>query len=505
MSATKAPNILFIMADQLAPQFLPCYGHSVVQAPTLQKLADEGVVFDAAYTNSPLCAPSRFVMMSGRLPSKIAAWDNAVEFSSEVPTFAHYLAAEGYNTCLSGKMHFVGPDQLHGFRHRLTTDVYPADFTWHPEWDRPEDRLDWFHTMEVVTKAGVCTRSMYMDYDDEVVFKAKRFMFDEARKDAGQPFALTVSLIQPHDPYLCREEDWNRYRQDDIDLPRVPLGSIREDPHSSRLRRGYGASDITLNDDTVRNARRAYYGSVSDIDSKVAELLKALDEAGHSDNTIVVFTADHGDMLGERGMWFKMNFFEHSARVPLIIHAPESFQAHRVAEAVSLVDILPTLVEFARDGQPREYVTPIEGRSLLPHLSGAGGHDEVVGEYFAEGTDCPIFMLRKGSKKLIYSQRDPLQYFDITDDPDEIDNLASRAQYTAEIEGLLAQLKRKYNEEELTQRVCESQRRRNFLKGIMRDMNVCWDYHPQEDASTAYVRNNMPIYELEKRARFPQV
>jgi len=145
----KSPNILLIMADQLAPQFLPCYDHQIVKAPNIDNLARGGVIFKNAYTNSPLCAPSRFVMMSGRLPSKISAWDNAVEFSSEIPTFAHYLSAEGYRTCLSGKMHFVGPDQLHGFQDRLTTDVYPSDFTWHPEWNNPEKRLDWYHNMAV--------------------------------------------------------------------------------------------------------------------------------------------------------------------------------------------------------------------------------------------------------------------------------------------------------------------------------------------------------------------
>ena len=123
--ATRKPNLLLIQADQLAPQFLAEYGHPLVKTPSIDRLAEQEVVFDSAYTNAPLCAPSRFVMMSGRLPSRIAAWDNAVEFSSEIPTFAHYLSAEGYRTCLSGKMHFIGPDQLHGFGERLTTDVYP--------------------------------------------------------------------------------------------------------------------------------------------------------------------------------------------------------------------------------------------------------------------------------------------------------------------------------------------------------------------------------------------
>ena len=209
LESYSKPNILLIMADQLAPQFLPCYGHPLVKAPTLQRLAEEGVVFDAAYTNSPLCAPSRFVMMSGRLPSQIGAWDNAAEFPAEIPTFAHYLEHLGYRTCLSGKMHFVGPDQLHGFGERLTTDVYPADFPWHPEWDEPDKRLDWFHNMEVVTKAGPCVRSMYLDYDDEAVFKARRYLFDRAREGVDEPFMLTVSLIQPHDPYLCRQREWD--------------------------------------------------------------------------------------------------------------------------------------------------------------------------------------------------------------------------------------------------------------------------------------------------------
>jgi choline-sulfatase len=168
--AGKKPNILLIMVDQLAPQFLSAYGHPLVKTHNIDRLCADGVVFDAAYTNAPLCAPARYVMMTGRLPSKIGAWDNAAELSSEVPTFAHYLSSLGYRTCLSGKMHFCGPDQLHGFEERLTTDVYPADFTWTPQWDEPAKALDWFHTMEVVRKAGTCLRSTYLDFDDEVTF-----------------------------------------------------------------------------------------------------------------------------------------------------------------------------------------------------------------------------------------------------------------------------------------------------------------------------------------------
>ena len=500
----QKPNIVLIMADQLAPQFLPSYGHPVVKAPTIARLADDGVVFDAAYTNSPLCAPSRFSMMSGRLPSKIAAWDNAAEFPAEIPTFAHYLAAEGYRCCLSGKMHFVGPDQLHGFDARLTTDVYPADFTWHPEWDRPGERLDWYHTMDVVQQAGVCTRSLYLDYDDEAVFHAKRYLFERARADDGAPFLLTLAMIQPHDPYLCRQETWDLYRDEDIDLPSTPHGSVAEDPHSARLRHVYGASDTEIDETTLRRARRAYYGSIFDVDRKIAEVLQALEETGFADNTVIIFTADHGDMLGERGLWFKMSLFEHSVRVPLIVHAPKRFAPCRVAAAVSLVDLLPTFVEMARDGDAGDYATPLEGRSLLPHLGGSGGHDEAIGEYYGEGTREPIFMLRRGSRKFVAAEEDPDQLYDLGSDPRETRNLAVEPAERAAVEQLRQEIASTYDTAALKRAVLESQSRRRLLKTVMLKQGLSWDYQPQQDASRAYVRNNQPIYELEKKGRFPR-
>ncbi len=167
MTQTR-PNLLFIMADQLAASALPVYGNTTVKAPHLESLAKQGVVFDSAYCNSPLCAPSRFVLMTGRLPAKIGAYDNAAELPADVPTYAHYLRKAGYKTALSGKMHFCGPDQLHGFEERLTSDIYPADFGWAVNWDEPDKRPTWYHDMSSVTQAGPCVRSNQLDYDDEV-------------------------------------------------------------------------------------------------------------------------------------------------------------------------------------------------------------------------------------------------------------------------------------------------------------------------------------------------
>jgi choline-sulfatase len=152
----RPPNILIVMADQMAPAFLPVYGHALARAPNMEAVAREGVVFDSAYCGSPLCSPSRASFMTGLLPSRNRVYDNAAEFSADIPTFAHHLRLLGYRTILSGKMHFCGPDQLHGFESRLTTDIYPADYGWTPDWDHPDVRPSWYHNMSSVAQAGVC-------------------------------------------------------------------------------------------------------------------------------------------------------------------------------------------------------------------------------------------------------------------------------------------------------------------------------------------------------------
>ena len=209
----RKPNILFIMADQLAPQFLSAYGNQVVKTPHLDKLCGDAAVFDAAYTNFPLCAPARYSMMTGCLPSNIGAWDNAAELSSEIPTFAHYLSSLGYQTCLSGKMHFCGPDQLHGFDERLTTDVYPAGFTWTPKWDEPDKVFEWFHSADVVVEAGKCFRSNNLDYDDEVTFQAKRYIYDKARERTTRPESPIGRGVQGR--LFLRGEYWNAVGEDE--------------------------------------------------------------------------------------------------------------------------------------------------------------------------------------------------------------------------------------------------------------------------------------------------
>jgi choline-sulfatase len=231
--------------------------------------------------------------------------------------------------------------------------------------------------------------------------------------------------------------------------------------------------------------------------------MQAFKESGLAEDTVTIVTADHGDMLGERGLWFKMNWFENSARVPLLVHAPARFRPRRVAAAVSLVDIMPTLLELAMEGAMLHEEVKGEGHSLVGHLSGAGGTDAVIGEYTAEGARAPLMMIRRGTLKFIHSPGDPDQLYDLEADPLERDNLAPAKAHAAQVESLRQECARRWRMDEISESVIASQRRRRYLNGILRTQNVSWDYEPPLDAKNQYIRNTVPIFELEMRSRFP--
>jgi choline-sulfatase len=498
------------MADQLTARALPAYGNQVAKTPHLDALAAAGVVFESFYCNSPLCAPSRFSFLSGRQISAIGAYDNAAELPAQVPTFAHYLRRGGYQTVLAGKMHFCGPDQLHGFEERLTTDIYPADFGWTPDWTRFADRPSWYHTMDSVTQAGPCTRTNQTDYDDEVVFTARQKLFDLARSKDRRPFCLVASMTHPHDPYVVPQRYWDRYADGDIDMPRVRLSPQRLDPHAKRLLHVCGLDLQAVTEAQTRAARRAYYGAVSYVDDQVGVLVEALGDAGFADNTVVLMLADHGDMLadhgdmlGERGLWYKMNFFEPACRIPFIVHAPHRFAARRVAESASLVDVLPTLCELAF-GKGTAFATAVDGSSLVAQLHGARGGDEVVGEYLAEGAIAPLVMIRRGNYKFVHSPVDPDQLYELSADPDELLNLAADPQHAPRVLAYREEVARRWDLGGLTAAVLASQRRRHLVYSALRSGRYTpWDFEPRRDASRLYVRNDQELGDFEAMARFP--
>ncbi|WP_413737384.1 choline-sulfatase [Sodalis sp. RH21] len=504
---SKKPNIVILMADQLTAGALSAYGNKVSLTPNIDKLAQEGVVFNSAYCNSPLCAPSRASLMTGQLISRNGVYDNAAEFRAESPTFCHYLRQQGYRTYLAGKMHFCGPDQLHGFDQRLTTDIYPADFGWTPDWRAPERRLDWYHNMSSVLDAGECIRTNQLDFDDEAVFHARQKLFDLARRDSDRPFLLLMSLTHPHDPFAIPRRYLDRYAEQDIDLPAVGAQDVPADPHSQRLRQMYQLTDGLLDDGQIRRARHAYYGAVSYVDDQFGLVRDTLDATGLADDTIIILISDHGEMLGERGLWYKMNFFEGASRVPMIVHAPARFAPRRITQSVSLVDLLPTLVELA-SGRPQaddELGAPLDGHSLVPHLIGGTGPDGVYSEYLAEGALAPMVMIRRDRWKYIASPGEAAQLFDLRSDPLELQNLAAVEAYQAQAGQFQREVEQHWDLEALNRQVLDSQRARRFLnQALGNGGRPEWDYQPHQDASRRFIRNNQTLDEQEALARYPR-
>ncbi|MSP87503.1 MAG: choline-sulfatase [Alphaproteobacteria bacterium] len=506
--APDRPNIVIFMADQLSALALRAYG-GAAKTPALDRIAAEGAVFENAYCNYPLCAPSRFAFMSGQLPSRIGAYDNAAEFAASVPTFAHYLRAQGYDTCLSGKMHFIGPDQLHGFEERLTTDIYPADFGWTPSWELQRKRSSGENVgtesgvsgIETVIDAGPVARSMQLDYDEDVSHRAIRKIYDWARQPARRPLLLVVSFTQPHDPFVITREFWDLYRDDEIPPPKVGRGDLKQiDPQSERIAQVYGFNRAELTADAVRRARRGYYAMISFVDREIGEVRAAMAAAGMADNTVTMVCADHGEMLGERGMWFKKTFFEPAMRVPLMFHGPRIKPA-RLGQPVSLVDVLPTLVELA-GGAPGQIVDPVDGQSLLGALSsGRQQPRDVLAEHFDGGVSAPRVMLRRGDRKIVVSPEFPTQLYDLTRDPLELDNLSGRDAAESE---LLAAVRKVWDMNQLAQDIEASQRRRLLLAHANAMGNpTSWDYAASDGGAERYVRRGHVFPDVERQGYLP--
>ncbi|MDD9731930.1 choline-sulfatase [Mameliella sp. AT18] len=497
------PNILILMVDQLNGTLFPDGPADWLHVPNLRALAARSVRFSNAYTASPLCAPGRASFMSGQLPSMTRVYDNAAEFASDIPTYAHHLRRAGYQTCLSGKMHFVGPDQLHGFEERLTTDIYPADFGWTPDYRKPGERIDWwYHNMGSVTGAGVAETSNQMEYDDEVAYNASAKLYDLARGNDDRPWCLTVSFTHPHDPYVARKRFWDLYEECDHLLPQVPAMDYEDhDPHSKRIFDANDWRSYDITEENIRQSRQAYFANISYLDEKIGQLLQVLEDTRQE--AIVVFVSDHGDMLGERGLWFKMSFYEGSARVPMMISVP-GMEGAQVVAPVSNIDICPTLCDLA--GVDMSEVMPwTEGESLVPVMRGGERVSPVAMEYAAEASYAPLVCLRRGKWKYTDCTLDPEQLFDLEADPHELVNLAEAPEQAEIMEEFRTASARRWDLGRFDAEVRQSQARRWVVYEALRQGGYYpWDFQPLQKASERYMRNHMDLNVLEENKRFPR-
>jgi choline-sulfatase len=495
------PNILILMADQFSGTLFPDGPAAFLHAPNLRALAARSTRFARAYTGSPLCAPGRASFMSGQLPRRTRVYDNAAEFASATPCITHHLRRAGYHTSLIGKMHFVGPDQLHGFEERLTTDIYPADFGWTPDWRKPGERIDWwYHNLGSVTGAGTAEITNQLEYDDEVAHRATQKLYDLAR-GSDRPWCVTVSFTHPHDPFVARRRYWDLYEGAPACAAPAAIPYHAQDPHAQRLMDACDWRAFDITPDQTARARRGYFANISYVDDKVGEILTVLGATGQE--AVVVFLSDHGEMLGTRGLWFKMSFREGAARVPLTIAAP-GLAPGRIDTPVSTIDLTPTLCELA--GVPMDDVMPwTDGESLVPLAGGTPRRTPVAMEYAAEGSIAPMVGLVEGRWKYIACPADPEQLFDLAADPEEAANRAADPAQAATLARFRAMASARWDLPAYDAEVRESQARRWVVYPALRNgAYYPWDHQPLAKASEQYMRNHMDLNVLEESRRFPR-
>ena len=414
------PHFLLIMSDQHNPHVMGCAGDGVVRTPHLDALAAGGVRFGSATCGSPLCVPSRMTFLTGRHCSDLDVYTNGCYLPSDVPTFAHSLGAAGYEVTLGGRMHFVGPDQRHGFHRRLVGDV-TASVPGGPG-------IDLGHIPTVSTGQTRATvevsgpgRTSYQAFDEAVLGGCQEYLRERA-EHPDDPFCLVTGLVLPHCPYIAPKALYDYYL-DRVAPPRLPDGYLGSVPEPVRgMRQGRGFDELTP--DQVRSARAAYYGVVEVVDGLVGRLLDTLRETGLADNTIIIYTSDHGDCIGENGWWCKTNFYEGSVGVPLIVNTPgRLLEACECTLNASLLDLGPTLLDYAG----AEPLPGVAGRSLRPLLEGAvpaGWDDTVFSEMVGYGHEPPGRMIRQGPWKLVWYPGFPPLLFNLEEDPGELMNVA---------------------------------------------------------------------------------
>lgn len=436
VSDSKQPNVLIIMSDEHRPSVAGFAGDEVAETPNLDALASDGIAFANAHCAFPLCSPSRVAFLTGKHPHKTGAFTNYDYLKSDVATFAHAFAVAGYETVLAGRMHFQGPDQRHGFNQRIIGDLgksaYRAMFDdGAPPPSSPElvgaygDLHDAAgQNVTGLTKSGVGATGIHA-YDKEVARCAVEFV--EQRPETADPFLLVVGFALPHPPYVAPAAEYARF------AGRVPPPlPASPDPHPADAdhRVSSGSAGMPDDDPAIDRVRTAYYAQCSMLDENIGRVLSALDNSTFGEDTIVVYTSDHGDQLGDRGMWWKNTFYQSSVGVPLVMRWTGRITPTKVPQNVSLVDVGPTLLDLA-------------GIEPLPEASGHSFRCLIEGdptlwadEVFAESRGLGQIgryqrMVRRGRWKLSYFHGLEPQLFDMEDDPQELVDLAQDPRYAS--------------------------------------------------------------------------
>jgi len=418
-------NIVFLFSDEHTGTVMGHSGHPVVRTPHLDRLSKQCYTYDNAYCNNPICTPSRLSMLTGRYPHQIEAWDLGAILDRKYKTWGDYLTEASYETVLCGRTHFNGTDRLLGFSDRLLDDL--------PRWrntkgNPPRRTADARRgSNSHVTECGPGDHE-HTKYDRKVADLAVEFLHKKAASPSDKPFLLYCGFMHPHFPLIAPPEFYSWYNPNTLDLPDTWNEPLESQHPVIQHHRWAWRNDIPPPEETVRCALASYYALVSSLDAQIGRILEAIDTSQLHENTVVIYTSDHGEMAGSHGIWQKQCFYESAVKVPLMLRLP-SGETGRVTQNVSLVDVLPTLLEVADLEKPSD----LPGNSLLEIARHQPGETTraVLSEYHDRGMLNAGFMLRRGDYKLCHYVGSQPQLFNVDVDPLENDDLALNPEYAA--------------------------------------------------------------------------
>lgn len=427
MGDIKPTNFLFIFSDQHTRRALSCYGHPLVKTPNLDRLAERGTLFKNAYCNGPICVPSRASLATGRHVHDIGMWDNCRPYYGQVPSWGHRLMDQGHSVTSIGKLHYRSNNDPNGFDPELLPmhilNGVGMLFTICRDPMPVSKKFSW-----LVNQAGAGT-STYTDYDRDITTRALQWLDEEALQQGDKPWALFVSLVCPHPPWQAPEPFYSWYPHADIDLPvHYGLSERPQHPGLQDYRHFFGVED-EFDEPTLRKVTAAYYGMISYLDDNIGKLLAALERNGLSTNTRILYTSDHGESMGQKGMFSKCNMFEESVGIPMILAGPDIPEGKTVDTPTQLLDVFPTILQ-ATGVNPRDEDQDLPGQSLIELANSTQTDRLILSQQHSAGAKSAVFMVRKNGHKYVrYLEDYPEQLYDLNQDPLELNDVAQHPDY----------------------------------------------------------------------------
>lgn len=471
LAGERRPNVVFLCSDQHNARYAGFAGHPFVKTPNLDRIARQGVVFSSAYCTSPLCVPGRSGMMTGMYPSDVNSFCNSTVYDGSYPTWGKMMRESGYYCWAVGKqdmnpafdLGFVEAGVDHG--HVKKPDI--TSLFRRPVGYRINEReeIDGEIHDHRVPGGEAARKTLNSDRDKRDTDATTKFLRSEAVK-LDKPWVAFVGLREPH-PEWGGRKDYFDYYLSKVVAPQVSIEELEQLPLPYQVVRNFKRISTPIPEERMRRAIAAYCSMVSELDECVGEIYRCLEELDQLEDTYFIYTSDHGESLGEHGMWLKNNLYEGAVHIPMIISGPGLPEGTIVHTPVSHVDLVATMLELAEVSRPRS----LRGTSLVPLMEGraeAGPHC-VYSESHSEGNPTGSFMIRKGEWKLIHFSYYDDYLFNLKDDPEEKQNRINDPAAQSTLNELRSILRRQVDPEEVTERAFAAQEK--ILEHFVKTMN----------------------------------